>query len=458
MQSRGSSPAGRWRRIGAAWLIMLAIVAAPSAALAASRLSLVIGNDAYVKVPKLKNPVADSRLIAGKLQSIGFQVDLATDTTKASLTTALRDFGRKIAAAGPDATVIVYYAGHGIQDDKQTNYLIPVDADLQVQADLATEAVSLDALMRMVEQSNVKTGIVVLDACRDNPLPNKTRSAKRGLAVEDRPGLLIAFSTQPGNVALDGDGANSPYAEALAAEITTRGVEVEKVFKNVRRRVVEATGNKQFPWESTRLTQDIYLAGAPTAVQGGGATASQTPTPTADPDVEYAKAVQEDTAAAYEQLLQRFPNHPRRALVVSLLQRKAEEGLWRQAEAARGKPGEAAILERLLTAYGEGAYAKRARDRRAALDQETTAKSAPPTNPRTPPPTPSYHYVSGLDPDGDNWLALRSEPSGKSGYRITTLGPNTPLIVQGTQGQWLRVQLKTGESGWVFSKYVACCR
>lgn len=243
--------------IGGAVVAWIALSLAP--AWADARLALVVGNADYQKVPKLKNPGSDADLMAGRLKGMGFEVDRLTDGTKASLSVAIRDFGRRIAAAGPGATVLVYYAGHGMQDDKQSNYIIPIDADLQVQADLATEAISLDALMKMLEQSNVKVGIVVLDACRDNPLPNRTRGGKRGLAVEERQGLYIAFSTAPNAVALDGDGAHSPYAEALAAEIATPGVEIEAVFKNVRSRVFEATNGRQRPWESSNLVQKVFL-------------------------------------------------------------------------------------------------------------------------------------------------------------------------------------------------------
>ena len=501
---RAVAPSRRSRAMLAAALFVLLGSVAP--AFAAAKLSLVIGNDNYQTIGKLKNPVSDAVLIESKLRDIGFAVDRVSDASKATLSRAIRDFGRKIAAAGPGATILVYYAGHGMQDDKQTNYIIPIDADLQVQADLATEAVSLDTVTKMLEQANVKVGIVVLDACRDNPLPNKTRSAKRGLAVEERTGLYIAFSTEPNAVALDGEGAHSPYAAALAAEITSPGVEIEKVFKNVRTRVFEATNGQQKPWESSRLMQEVFLGGPAAAP---APTAAPTAAPTLDPDIEYAKAVQLDTAEGYEKLLGRFPSHPKKDLIVSLVQRKAEEGLWRQAEAVRGRPEEPVVLERLLTAFDKGIYADRARERREAIRRENENKAGPSLQelsakaqadfdraarantaeswnrflrdhpagsnatlarynltlltsrqeaPPAPQPTGAYHYVSGLDPNGDNWLSLRSAPSLKTGFSKTRMGPGTLLKVTGSTGDWLQVELMNGETGYAFSRYVACCR
>lgn len=506
--SSGAAGPARASRVRPGWILAAALwFATLVPAAAASRLSLVIGNDNYQTIGKLKNPGADAQLIEGKLKEIGFEVDRVADADKATLSRSIRDFGRKIAAAGPGATVLVYYAGHGIQD-RGTNYIVPVDADLKVRADLATEAVNLDTLIKMLEQSNVKVGIVVLDACRDSPLPADSRTTKRGLAVEERPGLYIAFSTDPNNVALDGDGVNSPYAEALAAEIATPGIEIERVFKNVRTRVFEATNGKQQPWESSRLMQEVFLAGAGAVVRPDTGTTVQPTGP--DPELEYLKALQVDTAEIYEKLLQRFPNHPRRQLVVSLVQRKAEESLWKQAEAVRGRPEETAVLDRLITAFDQGIYADRARERRDAIRREADTKKAS-TSPelsdraqtdfdkatrlntadawnaflRTNPngslatlaryqltlltaaqaqsvpkaeATGSYHYVTGLDPNGDNWLALRSAPNSKSPWSKTRLTPDMLVTVTGTSGEWHAVTLQSGETGWASSRYLACCR
>jgi hypothetical protein len=479
--------------------MLFVLVASLGPAFAAAKLSLVIGNDNYQTIGRLKNPVSDAALIEGKLRQIGFEVDRVSDANKATLSRAIRDFGRKIAGAGPGATVLVYYAGHGMQDDKQTNYIIPVDADLQVQADLATEAVSLDTVTKMLEQSNVKVGIVVLDACRDNPLPNKTRSAKRGLAVEERTGLYIAFSTEPNAVALDGEGAHSPYAEALAAEITTPGVEIEKVFKNVRTRVFEATNGQQKPWESSRLMQEVFLGGPGAAPKADSAAAAPA-APTLDPNIEYAKAVQLDTAEGYEKLLGRFPNHPKKDLIVSLVQRKAEEGLWKQAELSGAVPEEPVVLDRLLTAFDKGIYAGsapasgarpirrenevkagpslRELSDKAQADFDKAARAntveawngflrahptgsnatlarynlallasrqdpPPPTRAQPQAPVGGYHYVSGLDPNGDNWLALRSEPSGRSGFAKKRMGPGTLLKSRGRPATGCRSSSRT---------------
>ena len=432
----------------------------------------------------------------------------------------IREFGRAIADA-EGATVLVYYAGHGMQDDRAANYLIPVDADLKYQSDLATEAISLDTLLKMLDQASVKVGIVVLDACRDNPLASGQRGFKRGLGVEDRTGLFIAFSTSPSKVALDGTGANSPYAQALAEEIASPGMEIEQVFKNVRIRVSEATNGEQTPWEQSRLRQRVMLAGLGTPQPMAKA---QKDAPDQDPTVAYLEAVKKDTPKDYEELLARFPEHPQKKAVMALLQRKAEEGLWKEAEALRDRPQERPLLERLLTAFPDGIFTDRVRDRLESIRRSarpapaeanvadsaqddfevaSAAKSregwidflsAHPTGPlatlaryelallsqpasRAPPiattsaypaplpaPTPSsaeigrWHYVTGLDPNGNNWLALRRGPSFSAAWSPTRMGPGTPLKVTGRSGEWYAVTLQSGETGWANARFVACCQ
>ncbi len=177
------------------------------------RVALVVGNSAYAHTTPLANPANDARDMAAALREVGFQVIDGFDLDKRGLDLKVRDFARALAGAD---TALFFYAGHGLQVSGQ-NYLVPVDARLESERDLDFEAVKVDFLLRQMEiDRESKTNIVFLDACRDNPLSRNlarsmgTRSAAlgRGLAqVQTGVGTFISYSTQPGNVALDGAGA-----------------------------------------------------------------------------------------------------------------------------------------------------------------------------------------------------------------------------------------------------------
>src|SRR5581483_2136062 len=199
----------------AAVLVALSLSALPAAA--DKRVALVIGNSAYVSAPALANPVNDASDIAAALQGVGFEVILGTDLAKPAFDGKVRDFARILDRAD---VALLFYAGHGLQVAGR-NYLIPVDAKLQIERDLDFEAISVDFVLKQMElEREGKTNVVFLDACRDNPLARNlarsmgTRSASigQGLAqVQTGVGTFIAYSTQPGNVALDGQGRNSPF-------------------------------------------------------------------------------------------------------------------------------------------------------------------------------------------------------------------------------------------------------
>ncbi|HUN91619.1 MAG TPA: caspase family protein [Burkholderiaceae bacterium] len=228
--------------------------------------ALVIGNGAY-KVSPLKNPVADARAVAASLAALGFVVELKTDTTRRDLIEGLRAF---TLAADRSAVRVLFYAGHGVQA-KGRNYLLPVDTEPTSEAEIP--AMGADAAEFIDRLGEVKHGInvVILDACRVNPFaggvivgPDGRRLKFRGLtpsglAPLDAPiGTLVAFSTAPGGVALDGPvGEHSIYAKHLLQHLPTPGLAVEQLFKRVRIEVAQETGRVQVPWESSSLTADF---------------------------------------------------------------------------------------------------------------------------------------------------------------------------------------------------------
>jgi uncharacterized caspase-like protein len=247
-------------------------------ALADKRVALVVGNAAYKNAGELTNPKNDATDMSAALKKAGFQVVDGFDLDKTNFDRKIRDFAA--ALSGADVGLF-FYAGHGLQVAGQ-NFLVPVDAELTTAAALEFEMVRLDVVHRIMEHATT-TNILFLDACRNNPLARNlaralgTRSAEigRGLAaVESGSGTLISFSTQPGNVALDGTGRNSPFAGALVKHISTSRDDLSALLIAVRNDVMNATQRKQVPWEHSALTGRFYFN---SARQATVATAPPTP-------------------------------------------------------------------------------------------------------------------------------------------------------------------------------------
>ena len=156
---------------------------------------------------------------------------------------------------------LFFYAGHGVQLNGY-NYLIPIDAKLENEKDVEYDCVQAGRVLAKMESAKSKTNLIILDACRDNPFERswtRGQSAK-GLAFMNAPsGSLIAYATSPGNTASDGKGSNGLYTSAILDLIKQPNIKIEELFKKVRIRVIEESGGKQTPWESTSLTGDFYF-------------------------------------------------------------------------------------------------------------------------------------------------------------------------------------------------------
>ena len=242
----------------------LAIAAWSGTARAATpepRVALVIGNSAYGgEIGDLANPAKDARLMAETLRKLGFEVIELEDADQKQMQRAIVGFGETLAKAGSEATGLFYYAGHGLQVAGD-NYLIPIKASIKGERDVEVEAVASDLVLRQMDFAGNAVNIVILDACRNNPLSRGFRSQVSGLAeqkVKPR-GSFIAYSTAPGEVAADGAAGNSPYTRALAQAIQKPGAALEEVFRDVRSSVMAATQQKQVPWDSSSLTAPFYF-------------------------------------------------------------------------------------------------------------------------------------------------------------------------------------------------------
>ena len=252
----------------------LAVVAAGAILLAASadaaqalerRVAFVVGNSAYANVPTLPNPKNDAEAVAQSLRDAGFDVITALDLDHQQFDTEFQKFVRSL--AGADISMF-YYSGHGIQVGGD-NRIIPVDANLKTALDMEVETISLRTIMGYM-QANSKSQLVYLDSCRNNPFPSSSflvgpdkevALTGEGLAAQEASrGSLIAFSTQPGNVAVDGFGTKSPFTEAVLSRSFNLGVDVQSALMKVTQDVWETTKQKQRPWSSSTLVEPIFLA------------------------------------------------------------------------------------------------------------------------------------------------------------------------------------------------------
>ncbi len=350
------------------------ILAAPPAF--AKRVALVIGNGGYQSGPPLANSPTDARDVAARLRELGFEVVDGYDLSRERMLALTQDFAERTAR---EDTALFYYAGHGVQIGRE-NYLVPVDGAFDSVEALAEGAVRLQSVLRTMEL-RAATRVVILDACRDNPFAETVASrsagaASRGLArVDAGVGSFIAFSTEPGAVASDGTGRNSPFTAAFLDHVGEAGADIHAVMRKVRADVVRSTGGRQTPWENSSLVREVFLA--PEASSPSSSAPAATPTVA----------------------------RPTPAPQASTLGAGAGVG----------------------SGYGAAA------------------------------PAPQYHYVDGLDPNGDNFLALRSEPAGR-GRRLDRMGPGTLLEVIGRDGRWLRVRLTDGRLGWAHGNWIHCCR
>ena len=225
------------------------------------RLALVIGNSRYgPALGALPNPVNDAATMTQALRSVGFQVEIVTDADQKTIKRAIARFGERLRASGRGSTGLFFYAGHGIQS-RGTNYLIPIGAAIEAEADVDLESVAADTVLLQMEEAGSSTNIVILDACRNMPLSRSFRSGARGLARMEAPnGSFVAYSTAPGSVAADGEGKNSPFVTALAQQISRKGQPIEVVFRDVRRTVLESTGGRQTPWDSSSLISPFFFS------------------------------------------------------------------------------------------------------------------------------------------------------------------------------------------------------
>ncbi|MDQ7248560.1 caspase family protein [Dongia sedimenti] len=446
-------------RIVAFVFAALLLLALP--ARAEPRVALIIGNSAYDgDLGALPNPANDARLMAKTLKGIGFEVIEAENADQAQMKRVIQSFGERLANAGEGATGLFFYAGHGVQVGG-TNYLIPIHAKIAREPDVDIEAVPVDLVMKQMAFADAAVNIVILDACRNNPLSRGFRAVTRGLADPSaRPmGSFIAYSTAPGDVAEDGKGVNSAYTTALAQAITRPGASINDVFQEVRGKVLAATGKKQVPWDASSLTAPFYFV--PAAVSAPAA-----PDP-ASLDLAFWNEVKDSKSAEdYQAYLGKFPDgvfaplarrrleqadqtatrvlhqNPEAALPATPSQADAaafESAFWSAAEDDKSVEG----YEAYLNKYPQGRFADQARQRIATLNVAPKA------------PLPAIVATTAKLYARDQ-ARLREAPSIDAPV-VARLAASQALEATGrsTDSAWWRVQLADGRIGFVAASVVS---
>ncbi len=261
----------------------------PAAASPERRLALVIGNGRYASGP-LKNSTNDAVDVTARLQSLGFTVTHKENVNLRTMDESIRAFGRDLKKGGVG---LFYYSGHGLQVGG-VNYLVPVDARVEKEADVRFECLDTNRVMAEMEEARNGLNLIILDACRDNPFASWYRSGANGLAQMDAPtGTFIAFATAPGSVAADGTGRNGIFTKHFLENMNQPGLVIDKVMQNVRNGVMAETGNKQVPWQASSLTKDFFfvssilpssaLAASPSAATAPAAPVASPPPPAPGP-------------------------------------------------------------------------------------------------------------------------------------------------------------------------------
>jgi len=383
-----------------ALLAVLLLASAP--VLAERRVALVIGNDAYTHLPDLANARRDAEAVGARLEALGFEVILRTDADRRGVYRAREAFE---GALRPGDVALVFYAGHGVQAQGR-NWLIPVDARLEGEWALGSDAIETAALQGSMARSGAAVQILILDACRNNPLPAKFRdvAASRGLEIEAAPagtgGSAVLYAAAPGEVASDGThGGHGIFTAALLEALQRPARPLEAVFREVNGRVRKLTGDRQKPWLSVSLPRDFYFE-QPESM------------PVAQP--------RQTPPAAGEDAL-----------------------VWGTIQLSERQDDFVLFLER----YPDSPFAPLAKRRLAAL--------APATPPAPQPPALEVTALERTLVVTASLLNVREMPGGK---KTGTLAGGTEVVVTGETtadaARWYRIALAGGAAGWVAAGYL----
>ena len=341
------------------------------------RVALVIGNGAYAS-NTLKNPPNDAQDIAAALKASGFEVSLVKDASLDAMDRAVNDFAASLKGAG---TGLFYYAGHGVAIEGM-NWLIPVSPRIDDAPSVKSKAVAVDAVVGKMEATGVRTVLVFLDSCRDNPFPGSSRSGTRGLAVVASPktmNSLIAYATSPGDVAQDGDGRNGVFSGAVIRQLAQPGLELTQMMKNVKAEVAAATANKQNPRVDDGMKENFYFVDPAVAAAQAQAALDKSKNELAGLDTKLAELQKQISSASDAQAKQKLQVEQQRQQALQQAKALEADNLAREAvkqkamaESSAKLAGERAAAQ-AANAKAQNDLSSLAAARRAELDKLATA-------------------------------------------------------------------------------------
>lgn len=374
--------------------VLTTVLGSTSYAAAQQRLALVIGQGAY-EAGKLPTAANDAGLIAQTLTSAGFEVVQGRDLNGNDLRNAVRDFLDKVQAMEPGGAIMVYLSGYGVQLEGE-NYLLPVDARIQRDADVPLEGFRLSDLVRSLERAPAKVRIIVGDMARDYPFPSGGEPIAKGLALMEPPaGFLMAFSSAPNIVAADGPGPYGAYASALVEMIRQPGLPVDEVFARTRLRTHETTKGLQTPWHMANLKDAPFVFFELEDATAAAPVREVRRIEEVPAEEAYAIAVERDAIQDYQAFLRRFPDHPLARRVSALLAARREAIVWRRTVSRNTSEAYWTYLRR----YPNGPHAADSRRRLARL----AAPVAPPevfeevVYDDLPPPLPAVETIEVVE-------------------------------------------------------------
>lgn len=334
----------------AACLFLLTVCFAQAAE---KRVALVMGNGAYQSLPKLDNPTHDAADMAAALGRFGFEVIHRENQTLEGMNEAIAEFGRKL---GGSDVALFFFAGHGIQVKSQ-NFIIPVNAKIESEASVAYQGVNINQVLDEMDISHSRANIVILDACRDNPISGKFRSSgSRGLAApaSTPKGTVIVYATDPGNTAMDGSGRNGLLTAGLLTAFKGKDLSLDGVLTVASAEVERISNQKQTPYVNgpKTLQKNLHFSAS---VDSGSALGS------AEMEKGFWDSIKDSTDPAdFKAYLQEYPSGRYRALALNRLKRLKD---GQRAEAPVPQPDPAAQeqkawenAERLQTLEGYEAY------------------------------------------------------------------------------------------------------
>jgi hypothetical protein len=383
----------------------------------ARRIALVIGNGAYTSAPPLKNPPNDARDMSATLRTLGFDVTNGINVNQREMKRLIREFGQKLRAGGSG---LFYYAGHGVQS-KGHNYLVPVDADIQSEAEVEDSGVDVSLVLNYMDDAQNGLNIVILDACRNNPFSRSFRSASSGLAQVDAPtGTLIAYATAPGRVAADGVGQNGLYTSELLKAMLVSGLSATEMFMRVRAEVMRLTANKQVPWEASSLVGTFYFS-APrnNAETGTSGVANETKFDPAALELSYWETIKSSSNPEdFKAYLEKYPDGHFARLAKNRINnltgppkdetkstvsesRSSEQAFWDAIKTSTNPEDFRAYLKK----YPTGAFVDLANNRINSLTNEAKEKALASATPEAPRQFAVRNGKSNLAPHGTLFIS-----------------------------------------------------